>query len=69
MTSKTATFEYLQREITVEYYTEDSRIYIEGIDFNGRDVTELLDHNKIYQDLPEAIYQESVYGDEKYLDL
>ena len=38
---------YLNRTITAEYFTEDNRIYIEGVECNGRDVTNCVNLDKV----------------------
>lgn len=60
---------YQDRQICIEYDIDCSTMHIECITFKGRDITGLIDHEKVYDDLPEAIYEQGIINQENQIQL
>jgi len=67
--SKELHMEYLERSVTVSYHIEENRMHIERVEFEGRDVTDRVCHDKVYHEMPEEIYNKTVTDEENKVQL
>lgn len=67
--TQTVTLEYQEREIEVEHRLYEGEFEIEAITYKGRDITNLVSHDKIHREMPEAMYQQTVINQERNIDL
>jgi len=66
---QTITLSYQEREISVGYREYEGEFEIEEVQYQGRDITGLVDHSKINEEMPEAMYQKTVLDEERNIDL
>lgn len=67
--TQTVTLQYQEREISVEYWADEGEFEIEEVRYKDRDITRYVDHDKIGQEMPEAMYQQTVIDQERNTDL
>ncbi len=61
--------DYQEREISVEYREYEGEFEIEEVQYKGRDITTLVDHWKVGEEMPEAMYQKTVIDEERNCNL
>ena len=67
--TQTVSLDYQGREIDVEYREYEGEFEIEEVRYKDRDITLLVNHGKIDREMPEAMFQKTIYDEERYLDL
>ena len=67
--TQTVSLEYQGREIEVEHRLYEVEFEIDTITYKGRDITNLVDHSKIHEEMPEAMYRQTVIDEERNTDL